>query len=334
MRKLLAFTTLVLVLTACSPTPSPVGGLVTQIVITAAVSTVIPETPAPPPTEGPSPTPVPPTPIPTLPSSSISVTELKYRVLGQYPNFFYCDPDFYPVPRDNELMLAKERFAELQNNEEVIQSILSHNNLSNNTFFTDQQKLLIYREYKKLNAISFQRVENAYQFQIQTGTEGQQGSLITGTIDANGVIEVQNQEPAFPTCPICLAQGTLIDTPRGAVAVEALQAGDPVWTMNAAGERVAGTIVRLGSTKVPATHEVIHILLRDGRELFASPGHPTADGRTIGDLQAGDFLDGAPVMLVKRLPYRGEATFDLLPSGETGHYWANGILLNSTLTEP
>jgi hypothetical protein len=29
--------------------------------------------------------------------------------------------------------------------------------------------------------------------------------------------------------------------------------------------------------------------------------------------------------------YRGGMTFDLLPSGSTGSYWANGILLASTL---
>jgi hypothetical protein len=74
--------------------------------------------------------------------------------------------------------------------------------------------------------------------------------------------------------------------------------------------------------------------LSDGRELHASPGHPTADGRALGDLQAGDLLDGAYVVLMERLPYDGIATFDLLPSGDTGLYWANGILMGSTLADP
>ena len=96
MKKLLVFTALLLFLAACAPS-APSGGIPTPIVITAEMSTVVPETPAPPPTEGPSPTPVPPTLIPTLSASSLSPTELKYRVLDQFPDFFFCDPDFYPV---------------------------------------------------------------------------------------------------------------------------------------------------------------------------------------------------------------------------------------------
>ena len=94
MKKWIAFVMLML-LAACAPT-MPVGGISTPIEITAEMSTVIAETPGPPPTEGPSPTPIPATLIPTLPSSDFSPTELKYRVLDQFPDFFFCDPDFYP----------------------------------------------------------------------------------------------------------------------------------------------------------------------------------------------------------------------------------------------
>ena len=37
--------------------------------------------------------------------------------------------------------------------------------------------------------------------------------------------------------------------------------------------------------------------------------------------------------LVERLAYTGHATFDLLPAGDTGFYWANGILIGSTLDQ-
>jgi hypothetical protein len=256
---------------------------------------------------------------------------LKYKVLNQFPDFFFCDPDFYPIARDDETSLALQRFPEIQANQEEFQAILNHNNLSGVTNFTDDQKLLIYREYKKLNAIYFQVVSDKYQFQIQTGSEGQQGSVVTGMIDANGTIQIEKQDRAFPTCPICLAAGTLIDTPRGAIRVENLQVGDPVWTVNAIGQRVAGRILRTSRVPVPATHQVVHIVLSDGRELWASAGHPTSSGQVLGNLKAGDVLDGAEVILAERLPYAGTATYDLLPSGDTGFYWANGVLLGSTL---
>lgn len=331
MKRLIAFTFVAALLAACAPV-IPGSGISTPIELTAEMSTVIAETPGPPPTEGPSLTPVPTTPIPTLPSSSLSPTELKYRVLDQFPDFFFCDPDFYPIAREDEMVLAQQRFAELQANPEEFQAILNRNGLLGRTTFSDEEKLLIYREHKKLDAIFFEVSGDSYQFQIQTGAEGQQGSVITGTIDANGSIEIQKQEPSFPTCPICLAAGTLIDTPRGRVAVENLRIGDPVWTMNAAGERVPAELLKLGSARVPSNHQVIHILLNDGRELWASPGHPTADGQALGGLKVEDLLDGAHVILIERVPYAATLTYDLLPSGDTGFYWANGILIGSTLT--
>ena len=335
MKKTIAFTILAVLLAACAPIiPESGGDVSTPIVITAQVSTVVAATVGTPPTEGPFPTPLPPTPIPTLPSSALSPTELKYKVLDQFPDFFFCDPDFYPVAHDDETLLAQQNFQGLQANQEEFQAILSHNGLAGVTTFTDEQKLMVYREHKKLNAIYFELVNDKYQFQIQTGSEGQQGSFITGTIDGNGLVEIQKQEQGFPSCPICLAAGTLIDTPRGPVAVENLRVGDSAWTTNGSGERVPGNVLRTSRVPVPASHRVVHVILSDGRELWASPGHPTADRQELGELKVNDLLDAARVMKVEHLPYAGSATYDLLPSGETGFYWANGILMGSTLLKP
>ena len=183
-------------LTSCAPV-IPASSGPTPVVITAVVSTVLASTVGPAPTEGPAPTPVPSTPLPPLASATLSPTELKYKVLDQFPDFFFCDPDLYPVAREDEAVLAQGRFAALQADPEEFQAILSHNGLSGTTTFTDEQKLLIYREHKKLNAIHFELAGDTYQFQIQTGIEGQQGSIITGTIDGEGSIEIQKQEPSF-----------------------------------------------------------------------------------------------------------------------------------------
>jgi hypothetical protein len=118
------------------------------------------------------------------------------------------------------------------------------------------------------------------------------------------------------------------------IPVENLHIGGSVWTSNKVGERVVGKIIRLGSMKVPSTHQVIHILLSDGRELWTSPGHPTTDGRSLGQLNIGASLDGASIIHIDRIPYNGHATYDLLPAGDTGNYWANGILMGSTLKLP
>jgi hypothetical protein len=101
--------------------------------------------------------------------------------------------------------------------------------------------------------------------------------------------------------------------------------------LDESGARVARPLVEIGSTPVPSTHRVVHLLLSDGRAVDVSPRHPTADGRRVGDLVAGDRYDGAVVASAELLPYTGGATFDVLPAGATGSYWANGVLLGSTL---
>jgi hypothetical protein len=102
--------------------------------------------------------------------------------------------------------------------------------------------------------------------------------------------------------------------------------------VDSAGTRIAAPVLQVGKTVTPLTHRMVHLRLTDGRELWASPGHPTADGRTLRDLHTGDSLDGSTVSLVESIPYTGRATYDLLPAGATGAYWADGVLLGSTLT--
>ena len=134
-----------------------------------------------------------------------------------------------------------------------------------------------------------------------------------------------------PPPVLCLPAGTLIDTPSGPRAVEQFRVGDPVWSADGAGSRFLSTILKVSRVPTQPGHVFVHIGLADGREIWASPGHPTADGRTFAELEPGDFLDGALVTVVDIQPSDQSATYDLLPSGATGFYWANGILIGSTL---
>ena len=135
------------------------------------------------------------------------------------------------------------------------------------------------------------------------------------------------------SCPICLAEDTLIDTPSGSISVQNLHKGMDVWTLSRSGVRVALPILETSHSSVPPTHHVIHLLLDDGRQLFVSPGHPTGDGRTIGSLVVGDMLDMGRIISTESIPYQKLFTYDLLPAGDTATYWANGILVGSTLAK-
>jgi len=319
---------------SCAPAASSAGtGVgVTPIVITAVAgsSTSIPVTEI---TGGmespPGTTAAAPTPIPTL-AGGLTPTELKYRLLDQFPDFFYCDPDAYPVARADQTQLAIQHFPEIEANREEFEAILEHNGLSGQSSFTDAQKLQIYSDYKKLAAIGLEAAPGAYQFELRTA-DGKQGLQIQGFIDGKGRISVFSKIPTVATCPICLAAWTLIDTPSGPVPVTDLRAGDVVWTQDVTGKRVRAPILQVATAQVPANHEIVHVVLSDGRQLWASPGHPTADGRRLGDLAIGDMLDGGRIVRLEHLRYGWPATYDLLPAGGTGHYWADGILLGSTV---
>ena len=147
------------------------------------------------------------------------------------------------------------------------------------------------------------------------------------TISFNKVIG----QPPYGGCPICLAGGTLIDTPSGLVLVKDLKVGMLVWTTDTTGQRTSGVITKTSKVLVSSTHQMVHLVLGDGREVSVSPGHPTIDGRTVGNLAPSDLYDGATVVSTERIPYGESATYDILPSGDTGFYWANGILIGSTL---
>ena len=132
--------------------------------------------------------------------------------------------------------------------------------------------------------------------------------------------------------PPCLSRETLISTPDGKVSIIDLKPGMLVYTTDMNGNKVIEQIELVSKVTVPESHVLRHLILNDGRELFISGGHPTADAGEIHDLTPGNTLDGAELVSIEKIRYVGGYTYDLLPAGETGHYWANGVLLGSTLS--
>lgn len=264
-------------------------------------------------------------------NETYSPAELRYILLDSHNEslFFYCDPDYYPVSRDNEQERALAAFPVIQNNTEEFNAIIARKGIE--PPFTNESILTIYREHKKLDAIPLVPAgSERYAFSLQV-REGEGGRRVSGIIRNDGVIVEEHSGPVFLTCPICLAAGTLIDGPDGPVPVEEIREGMMVWTEEADGSRRAVTVLRTSRTPIPEGHRFSRLRLSDGRELTVSPGHPTGDKRPVGSLRAGDQIDGVVVTSVESRLSDEEFTYDILPSGETGTYWANGILLASTL---
>lgn len=132
----------------------------------------------------------------------------------------------------------------------------------------------------------------------------------------------------------CLREGTRVETPRGAVAIERLSAGDPVVVIEKGGFR-EGRVV--ATTRIEAG-ETIELSFPGGA-VVATATHPFATGtgvfRAAGGIQPGDFLllregDGfrrVPVLSVRRIP--GEAVaYDLIVD-RGGVFLASGVLVHN-----
>ena len=271
----------------------------------------------------------------TTPTATpLGVTQLKFAVMDAIGKPVYCDPDYYPIARPgNEQANAITKYPEIRADAEMYSAIVVHEHLPSGEL-TDEQKLVLYRAWKLLRALSLTPKGGDYGFSYlaQSASGSASYLMVSGTVRIDGVVTVSSRTPSGPPpCPICLAAATLISTPTGDVRVTDIRPGMLVWTADVDGTRIAKPVLEVGSMLAPTGHQMVHVVLADGRGLLASPGHRTADGRALGSLTSGDSLDGSTITQWELVPYAGDRTWDLLPAGATGSYWANGILLASTL---
>ncbi len=84
------------------------------------------------------------------------------------------------------------------------------------------------------------------------------------------------------------------------------------------GRKTTGTVLEIRQSPVASTSEIAHIVLQDGRQIYDSLAHPTADGRTFGELNVGGILDNSVITVAELVPYNQGYTYDLLPGGDTG----------------
>lgn len=129
----------------------------------------------------------------------------------------------------------------------------------------------------------------------------------------------------------CLPGDALIATPDGDRPLRALALGDVIWTQTHDGVRVPAPVVELANVPAPPGHRLLELVLEDGRVVRGSPTHPSADGTPLEDLAPGTWLDGSRVRKSRLLPAGIAATHDVLPGGDTGIYWVNGVRLRSTI---
>ncbi len=128
---------------------------------------------------------------------------------------------------------------------------------------------------------------------------------------------------------VCASPDTPIATPQGERPIADIAVGDLVYSVDHDAV-VAVPVLRVNRAPVH-DHHVVRVALASGVVIEVSPRHPTADGRTFGDLHAGDTLDHLGVTSAELVPYGHPFTYDILPASETHAYYAGGALIGTTL---
>ena len=266
----------------------------------------------------------------TTSTTTASVWRLRYVLLSHYPNFAYCDPDNYPVARGDQQAAADAWWASADHGSAELQAIITQYALHDP--LTAAQRLTAYSDHKKLTAIAMTQIAGGYQYQLSTSTSGgEPNQTVAGVVSMDGSIRETSRQARPGGCPICLEAGTRIATPGGDVLVAQIRPGDMVWTTDASGRRVPAPVEQVTARSTPGPHLMLELALSDGRTLIAAGAHPAANGTYLRELRVGDRYDGATIAAMEWVTSTTPMTFDLLPAGPTGTYWANGILVGSTL---
>ena len=137
------------------------------------------------------------------------------------------------------------------------------------------------------------------------------------------------------TCPVgcpdcvCASPDTLVATPAGDRAIASLREGELVLSVDHG--RVVAVPISEAHRTPARNHRVVRVELDNGSVLEISAPHPTADGRTFGDLRKSDELGGVRIRRVAIVEYAHPFTYDILPASDSGTYFAGGVLIGSTL---
>jgi len=266
--------------------------------------------------------------VPVLPFVPRSEADLKFSVIDKVGAPLVCTGWGMPNPAFSPYQDYPRIVADLP----TYQAILRRLHLLPGPLTSDQI-VAVYRQWLNLNAVQLEWSGGVYEFDMFPGPTPSEALRhdMAGDVDVFGRVYNVHQGTNLGACPICLPGTALISTPSGDLAVASIRVGMHVWSVTREGRRVDAVVIETRSRLDAPGSRLIHVVLADGRQLTASPPHPIADGRTLGSLKVGDHVDGVAVTSVEAVPDLLGRTYDLLPAGPTGEYWAGAILLRSTL---
>jgi hypothetical protein len=135
----------------------------------------------------------------TLTAGQIVAPGLRYRLIDYFGPVSFCDPDCVgPCNLERERQHAEEAFPQIRKDAEAFEAITQHLKFGRLSEFSDEQKLSIYREYKKvLCAVSLEPEMEKHRFKIATTN----GFIVEGRIDPQGKITLLDKKRSVLSCP-------------------------------------------------------------------------------------------------------------------------------------
>ena len=142
----------------------------------------------------------------------------------------------------------------------------------------------------------------------------------------------------------CMPNTIRILTSQGEKQIDNIQIGDSVYTFNNNDGKILAPIIQVNKIPVHCGYTMIKITLENGKSIQASLNHPIPIERNyasssgnqyevllFSDIKKGDHIGNSIVVSIEFVNYNGGFTYDILPAGESGYYWADGVLVGSTL---
>jgi hypothetical protein len=129
---------------------------------------------------------------------SIEFSELRYQLIGKFGQPEFCDPG---CPSScsivGERQHAEEAFPQIRRQGEAFHVIAQHLGLGAVREFSSEQKLTLYREYKRLICgISLERQGENRKFKLVAN-----GLRVEGIVDPKGEITATDKDPDGVNCP-------------------------------------------------------------------------------------------------------------------------------------
>jgi len=105
--------------------------------------------------------------VPSPSGSPLAEAELKYRIIDALGHIAFCDPDAFPVRRDDEGELARQHLAEIRADTATFAAIAAHLGVDPAAAtYTAEQQLAIYAAWKELRVLQLDRDGDRYRFDV------------------------------------------------------------------------------------------------------------------------------------------------------------------------